>query len=231
MPQLGARSFINFRSEEYKDSYRRINAIFIQGEVESSGNYQQLAEGLPEHQDELLKLAKMKNRHMKDFQACGHHLGVTPDLKFAQQVFSPLHKNFQAAWSEGGIAACMLIQSLIIEAFAISTYTIYSPVANDFARNLTESVVRDEHTHLNLGEAWLKANFSDYKAGLEAANRQNLPLVWRMLNQVEPDAHILGMDKEAWVEDFMITYGEALANIGFSNREVMRLFDQGLTAA
>jgi fatty aldehyde decarbonylase len=37
-----------------------------------------------------------------------------------------------------------------------------------------------------------------------------------MLNQVEDDARILAMEKEALVEDFMIAYGEALSNIGFT---------------
>jgi len=43
--------------------------------------------------------------------------------------------------------------------------------------------VKDEYTHLNFGEEWLKANFAEVKEELEAANRQNLPIVWRMLSQ------------------------------------------------
>jgi fatty aldehyde decarbonylase len=38
------------------------------------------------------------------------------------------------------------------------------------------------------------------------------------------------MEKEALVEDFMIAYGEALANIGFSTREIMRMSSHGLRA-
>ena len=85
--------------------------------------------------------------------------------------------------------------------------------------------------HLNFGEEWLKANFEASKAELEEANRANLPLVWKMLNEVEKDAAVLGMEKDALVEDFMITYGEALSNIGFTSREVMKLSAQGLAAA
>ena len=65
---------------------------------------------------------------------------------------------------------------------------------------------------------------------MEEANRANLPLIWKMLNQVEEDAAVLGMEKDALVEDFMITYGEALANIGFTSREVMKLSAQGLAS-
>lgn len=231
MPQLEASAAIDFYSETYKDAYSRINAIVIEGEQEANENYIRLADLLPDQNESLLNLAKMENRHKKGFEACGRNLKVTPDLEFARQFFSKLHENFQAAAAQNNIVTCLLIQSLIIECFAIAAYNIYIPVADDFARKITEGVVKDEYSHLNFGEEWLKANFETAKAELETANRQNLPLVWQMLNQVEQDAHILGMEKELLVEDFMIQYGEALENIGFSTREIMRMSALGLAAA
>jgi len=50
-----------------------------------------------------------------------------------------------------------------------------------------------------------------------------------MLNAVENDAHSSD-GKEALVED-LIQYGEALSNIGFTTRDIMRLSAYGLTAA
>ena len=231
MPQLEADVAIDFHSETYKDAYSRINAIVIEGEQEANQNYVKLAELLPDDHDQLLGLAKMENRHKKGFEACGRNLKVEPDLDFAREFFSNLHGNFQVASAQGNIVTCLLIQSLIIECFAIAAYNIYIPVADDFARKITEGVVKDEYSHLNFGEEWLKANFEDSKAELEQANRDNLPLVWKMLNQVEDDASVLGMDKDALVEDFMIQYGEALGNIGFSTRDIMRMSAMGLAAA
>ena len=231
MPQLEADVAIDFHSETYKDAYSRVNAIVIEGEQEANQNYVKLAELLPDEHDQLLGLAKMENRHKKGFEACGRNLKVEPDLEFAREFFSKLHGNFQVASAQGNIVTCLLIQSLIIECFAIAAYNIYIPVADDFARKITEGVVKEEYSHLNFGEEWLKANFETSKAELEQANRDNLPLVWKMLNQVEGDAHILGMDKDALVEDFMIQYGEALGNIGFSTRDIMRMSAMGLAAA
>lgn len=230
MPQLEATPEIDFQSELYKDAYSRINAIVIEGEEEAHENYQKLAELLPNDKDQLLSLARMENRHKKGFQACGRNLSVEPDMVFGKEFFSQLHQNFQDAAAEGKIVTCLLIQSLIIECFAIAAYNIYIPVADDFARKITEGVVKDEYSHLNYGEEWLKANFEAAKAELEEANKQNLPLVWKMLNQVETDAHVLGMEREALVEDFMIQYGEALSNIGFSTRDIMRMSAYGLAA-
>lgn len=231
MQQLAATSELDFQSDTYKDAYSRINAIVIEGEKEAHENYIRLAELLPEQKDELIRLSKMESRHKKGFEACGRNLQVTPDMQFACEFFAGLHQNFQQAAAEGKVVTCLLIQSLIIECFAIAAYNIYIPVADDFARKITEGVVKDEYSHLNFGEVWLKENFEASKAELEQANRQNLPIVWKMLNQVENDARTLAMEKEALVEDFMIQYGEALANIGFSTREIMRMSAYGLTAA
>jgi len=231
MQQVAATSEIDFHSETYKDAYSRINAIVIEGEQEAYENYIRLAEMLPDFKDELIRLSKMENRHKKGFEACGRNLQVTPDMQFAREFFSGLHQNFQQAAAAGQVVTCLLIQSLIIECFAIAAYNIYIPVADDFARKITEGVVKDEYTHLNFGEVWLKDNFEQSKAELEAANRQNLPIVWQMLNKVEDDARILGMEKDALVEDFMIQYGETLASIGFSTRDIMRLSAYGLQAA
>ncbi len=231
MQELALRSELDFNSETYKDAYSRINAIVIEGEQEAYQNYIDMGELLPEDKEELIRLSKMENRHKKGFQACGKNLSVTPDMDYAQQFFSQLHSNFQTAKAEGKIVTCLLIQSLIIEAFAIAAYNIYIPVADPFARKITEGVVKDEYTHLNFGEIWLKAHFDESKAELEQANKDNLPIVWQMLEEVKNDAEILGMEKEALVEDFMISYGEALGNIGFSTRELMKMSSHGLAAA
>ncbi|GBF80828.1 aldehyde oxygenase (deformylating) [Aphanothece sacrum] len=228
MQELAVRSELDFKSETYKDAYSRINAIVIEGEQEAHENYIDMAQMLPEQEEELIRLSKMENRHKKGFEACGKNLNVTPDMDYAQAFFSRLHENFQTAKAEGNIVTCLLIQSLIIEAFAIAAYNIYIPVADPFARKITEGVVKDEYTHLNFGEVWLQEHFEESKAELEEANRHNLPIVWTMLNSVAEDAEVLGMEKEALVEDFMISYGEALGNIGFSTREIMKMSSYGL---
>ncbi|MEG3847527.1 aldehyde oxygenase (deformylating) [Microcoleus sp. herbarium19] len=230
MPQLEASPAIDFQTETYKDAYSRINAIVIEGEQEAHDNYLTLAEMLADKKEELIGLSKMENRHKKGFQACGRNLKVTPDMEFAKKFFSQLHGNFQTAAASGQIVTCLLIQSLIIECFAIAAYNIYIPVADDFARKITEGVVKEEYSHLNFGEVWLQAHFEESKAELEAANRQNLPIIWKLLNAVADDARVLGMEKDALVEDFMIAYGEALGNIGFNNRDIMRMSAQGLAA-
>ena len=165
----------------------------------------------------------MELKHMKGFTACANNLGVTADMAFAKDFFAPLHGNFQKALAEGKVTTCLLIQAILIEAFAISAYHIYIPVADPFARKITEGVVKDEYTHLNYGQEWLKANLENVREELEQANRENLPLVRKMLDQVADDAAVLQMDKEDLMADFLSSYQEALMDIGFTGREIAKL--------
>ncbi|WP_071518841.1 aldehyde oxygenase (deformylating) [Geitlerinema sp. PCC 9228] len=229
MPQLeGIQQELNYQSSEYKSAYSRINALVIEGEKQAYNNYLRLAEMLGEDKEELQKLAKMENRHQKGFEACGRNLQVTPDMDFAEGLFRQLHQNFDQAAAQGKIVTCLLIQGLIVECFAIAAYNIYIPVADPFARKITEGVVKDEYQHRNYAEEWLAQNLETSKNELETANQENLPLVWQMLAAVEADVEAIGMEKDALIEDFMIAYGEALENIGFTTREIMRMSAYGL---
>jgi len=231
MQELIAPSELDYRGDTYKDAFSRINAIVVEGEQEAYENYLSLAQLLPDNKDDLVRLSKMEMRHKKGFQACAKNLEVTADMEFGKKLFAQSHQNFQDAAAQDKVVTCLLIQSLIIECFAIAAYHIFIPVADDFSRKITEGVVKDEYTHLNFGEEWLKAHFEESKAELEEANAQNLPIIWKMLNQVEKDAEVMAMPKDALVEDFMIQYGEALSNIGFTTRDIMRLSAYGLRAA
>jgi fatty aldehyde decarbonylase len=220
---FGADGLPDFSSAAYKDAYSRINAIVIEGEQEAHDNYMSLGTLIPDQAEELARLARMEMKHKKGFTACGTNLGVVADMDFAHEFFSPLRDNFQKGLAEGKVVTCLLIQALLIEAFAISAYHIYIPVADPFARKITEGVVKDEYTHLNYGQEWLKANLEASREELEQANRENLPHVRRMLERVAEDAQVLGMGKEDLIEDFLIAYQEALTDIGFTTREIARM--------
>ena len=221
--QQGLAELPDFTTDAYKDAYSRINAIVIEGEQEAHDNYLSLGTLIPDQAEELAKLAKMEMKHMKGFTACAKNLDVVADMPFAHEFFAPLHGNFQSALKEGKVVSCLLIQALLIEAFAISAYHIYIPVADPFARKITEGVVKDEYTHLNYGQEWLKANFAASRDELMEANKANLPLIRSMLEQVAADASVLHMEKEDLIEDFLIAYQEALNEIGFSSRDIARM--------
>ena len=220
----------DFTTEAYKSAYSRINAIVIEGEQEAHDNYISLGTLIPDQADELAQLARMEMKHMKGFQACGKNLSVEPDMVFAKEFFSDLHGNFRTALEQNKVVTCLVIQALMIEAFAIAAYHIYIPVADPFARKITKGVVKDEYTHLNYGQEWLKANFESSRDEIIEANKVNLPIIRRMLEEVADDAAELKMEKESLIEDFLIAYQEALMDIGFNSRDLARMSAAALVA-
>ena len=213
----------DFTTDQYKDAYSRINAIVIEGEKEAYDNYISIGKLIPENAAELKRLAVMEMKHMKGFTACGKNLGVTADMPFAKKFFSKLHGNFQKAHADGNLTTCLLIQAILIEAFAISAYHVYIRVADPFAKKITEGVVKDEYLHLNYGQEWLKANLDNCKDELIKANKENLPLIKSMLDEVAKDAETLHMDKEELMEEFMIAYQDSLVEMGLDNRQIARM--------
>ena len=213
----------DFTTNEYKDAYSRINAIVIEGEKEAYDNYISIGALIPESADELKRLAVMEKKHMHGFTACGRNLGVKPDMPFAKKFFSRLHGNFQKAWGEGNLTSCLLIQAILIEAFAISAYHVYIRVADPFAKKITEGVVKDEYLHLNYGQEWLRKNIDNCKEALIKANKENLPLIKSMLDEVAKDAETLHMDREELMEEFMIAYQDSLVEMGLDNRQIARM--------
>ncbi len=222
-PDGSAEELPDFTTEEYKDAYSRINAIVIQGEEEANDNFVAIGALIPEDREQLEQLGRMELKHKRGFMACGRNLGVKPDMAFAKKFFEPLHNNFLKAAEEGKIATTLLIQAILIEAFAISAYHVYIRVADPFAKKITQGVVMDEYLHLNYGEKWIKENLSSVKDELMKANKVNLPLIRSMLDQVAKDASILFMDREELMEEFMIAYQDALTAIGLDNREIARM--------
>ena len=213
----------DFTTDTYKDAYSRINAIVIEGEQEAHDNYISIATLIPNELEELTKLAKMELKHKRGFTACGRNLGVEADMVFAKKFFSKLHGNFQIALEKGNLTTCLLIQAILIEAFAISAYHVYIRVADPFAKKITQGVVKDEYLHLNYGQEWLKANLSTCKKDLMEANKVNLPLIKKMLDEVAEDASVLAMDREELMKEFMIAYQDTLLEIGLDNREIARM--------
>ena len=58
---------------------------------------------------------------------------------------------------------------------------------------------------------------------LMEANKVNLPLIKKMLDEVADDASVLAMDREELMEEFMIAYQDTLMEIGLDNREIARM--------
>ncbi len=132
----------DFASAPYRAAYGRINALVIVGEALADRHFRQLARLIPSDRSELLRLGAMEGRHARDLAGCGRHLGIQPDTGLARRLLEPLQSQFAEAAAAGDRVSCLVIQCLLIECFAVASYRCYLPVADDYARGITERVWR-----------------------------------------------------------------------------------------
>jgi len=216
----------DYSSAAYLEAYSRINAMVIVGEGLADRHFRLLADAIPEDAERLQVLAAMEGRHARDFVGCGVHLGVKPDVPLARSLFAPLHALFLEASRAGDRVACLVIQCLIVESFAVAAYRCYLPVADAYARPITAEVLKDEVLHLNYGEDWLRPRFQAVAEEVVACCRRALPEVLGMLELVKPDLDTIGIAPVELVGEFMACFQESLEAIGFNPARSRRVLSE-----
>jgi fatty aldehyde decarbonylase len=221
----------DYSSAAYLEAYSRINAMVIVGEGLADRHFRLLADAIPEDAERLQVLAAMEGRHARDFVGCGVHLGVKPDVPLARSLFAPLHALFLEASRAGDRVACLVIQCLIVESFAVAAYRCYLPVSDAYARPITAEVLKDEVLHLNYGEDWLRPRFQAVAEEVVACCRRALPEVLGMLELVKPDLDTIGIAPVELVGEFMACFQESLVAIGFSPTRSRQVLSELAAAA
>ncbi|MCP9929142.1 aldehyde oxygenase (deformylating) [Cyanobium sp. CH-040] len=212
-----------FDAPAYRDAYSRINGLVIVGEGMADRHFRRLAELLPDQRDELLRLGAMEARHARDFVGCGRQLRVRPDSPLARRLLDPLHRQFREADQQGDLVSCLVIQCLIIECFAVAAYRLYLPVADAYARPITEAVIADEAEHLNFGEQWLRPRFQAVAAQVEACAARSLPAALAMLTALDADLRTIGIDPQELVAEFVVEFQASLQAIGYGEPAARQL--------
>ena len=93
---------------------------------------------------------------MKGFTSCGRNLGVEADIICPQVLRTPARQ--VPGCSSRGQDCHLPVDTGPSDRIKTSHLSPVLPIAR-----ITEGVVKDEYTHLNYGQEWLKANFEDSK--------------------------------------------------------------------
>lgn len=212
-----------FNSESYGDAYSRINGLVVVGEGLADRHFRRLAELIPGDREVLQRLGAMEGRHAVEFVGCGRNLGVRPDAALARRLLEPLQRQFTRADQAGDLVSCLVIQCLLIECIAVAAYRLYLPVADPYARAITDGVIRDEAEHLNYGENWLRARYPAVTPAVRACAEQALPAALQIVQALQDDLRTIGIDPAALVAEFVMEFQAALEAIGWSGEEARRL--------
>lgn len=218
---------LDYKSPSYLDAYSRINGMVVVGEGLADRHFRLLSRAIPEDGPELERLAAMEGRHATAFVSCGRNLGVKPDVALARQLFAPLHRLFLERDRRGDLSACLVIQGLIVECFAVAAYRSYLPVADTYAAPITAAVIRDEGEHLGYAEQWLQTRITAGDQAVETsvaeASRRALPITFDILRRLAADLTMIGMDPIDVLSSFSELFGQTLQAIGFEAAAARRI--------
>jgi len=226
---------LNYTSPIYLNAYSRINGMVVVGEGLADRHFRLLSRAIPEDGPELERLAAMEGQHATAFMSCGRNLGVKPDIGLARQLFAPLHRLFLEKNRQGDRSACLVIQGLIVECFAVAAYRSYLPVADPYAAPITAAVIRDEGEHLGYAEQWLQTRVTVGDQAVETSvaevSRRALSITLGILQCLSPDLRVIGMDPIDVLASFSELFGEALEVIGFEAVVARRILAGGAAKA
>ena len=159
---------------ECRSVYADILSQAITGEVIGMQNFASLV-GLVETIEEKMEAvehAESEKKHALAFQNAADELGVEVVIDLAAPYWQRIRTAFLNYADRKDLTACLLIQELMLESFAVSTYESVAEVAPDSLARVFRAIAEDEKGHLEHVIEFLEAeNARDPEAFTEKVHQ------------------------------------------------------------
>lgn len=148
-----------FPSTDDADYYLRVVSFVIanawKGENIAIQNYSEMVPLVPtaEEKIELVKQAKEEAKHVLILEKLAHKLGFSIDQTMVEDEWAEVRETFHEAAQKRDLAACLIIQDLMIESLAIGIYSTFADKDNKHreTRKVAAQLLKDELEHLEIG--------------------------------------------------------------------------------
>ena len=139
--------------------WQDVLAQAVTGELVAAMNYAALAEICddPEEVREALEHAAIERSHAAAFTAAGRKLGVEVVSNIDGKHWKRLRESFMQCVAERDYIACLIVQEIMLEAFALASYTRVANVAPESLARVFGAIAADEREHADHALTILKA--------------------------------------------------------------------------
>jgi fatty aldehyde decarbonylase len=197
----------------------------------------------PRERLELLEDASHECRHLSAVMALAPRLGLEVTCAPEDAYWGRVRAAFEERAAARDLAACRVIQDVILESFAVVLYGSILPGISLDAAGCLAAILRDEQGHLAEGTTALRRRVdedaSSAVASVEAANAGAARILadWLRPRDCAPacgvcsalarsclkqDLEVISVDLVAARAAFVSTYGRALRAAGFAPAQVTR---------
>ena len=190
------------RRQAYFDLLGFIVSNAIAGEIMAVDNYTDIASLAPDeaYRAEALEQAEEERKHQRMLASLGRSLSIP----IAQQIVEPqwlrVRKHFQVAVERNNLAACLIIQDLMVESMAIVLYRLLSGEADADPQTATVAgtILEDELEHWQIGVDRIQAlraeNPHDVDDALVFAHHRVMPELFSLVStRCESLCDVLGI--------------------------------------
>jgi SAM-dependent methyltransferase/rubrerythrin len=166
-------------------SYVLSNAVA--GEIMAVDNYSDMV-ALFDDIDEKLEAvtqAREEGRHIRQLASLGTRVGFDVQQRIIEPEWKAVRAAFRDAVARGDLAACLVIQDVMVESMAIVTYRSLSGAdgieTDDATARTTAAILQDELEHLEIGITRLQRIRAQDPASVDRAVAWAHPLVMPQL--------------------------------------------------
>lgn len=131
----------------------------VTGELVAAMNYADLEAICDDaaEADEAREHAAIERAHAAAFTAAGRKIGVDVVSNVDGKHWKRLRESFQRCVAERDAVACLIVQEIMLESFALATYTRVAKVAPGTLGRVFAAIAADEQEHADHAIAILKA--------------------------------------------------------------------------
>ena len=167
----------------------------ITGELVGMANYAAMVrmQRRPEAQGDALRHAASELRHAERFRRAAHDYGVEPIVDIEAPYWSRFREAFLRHADAGDYVACLVIQEVMLESFAVSSYRALAEVTPKQLSVVFDAIGDEEAEHVDHAVEELRAvcaaDPEAFEAKVEALNAEVMAILAEMLVEKDTVAH------------------------------------------
>ena len=140
-----------FKNIEVFNVISDIYSQAITGELIGMSNFASLAETIddPHEKMEAVEHADSERQHAEGFMAYAEKLGLNVNINLKGSYWNRIRQQFLNYAAQKDFIACVIIQEVMLEAFAISMYTDAGNALGGESKKLFLSIAEEEKEHMD----------------------------------------------------------------------------------
>lgn len=140
-----------FKSIEVFNVISDIYSQAITGELIGMSNFASLAETIddPHEKMEAVEHADSERQHAEGFMAYAKKMGLNVNINLEGSYWNRIRQQFLKYAAQKDFIACVIIQEVMLEAFAISMYTDAGNALGGASKKLFLAIAEEEKEHMD----------------------------------------------------------------------------------